>query len=77
MEKITVYFKQGGFAEFNDISAQVISGNSLLITTKTTENVKDDEPLLITTTEVIDLGGVKKFTKINKTRKLEYNVSDK
>jgi hypothetical protein len=77
MEKITVYFKDGGFIEFNNTTTQMISGNSLLITTKSTENVEDEQPLLVTVTDVIDLSTVKNFVKITQTRKLEYNVSNK
>ena len=77
MEKITVYFKDGGFTEFHTTTTQMISGNSLLITTKSTENVEDGDPLLITVTDVIDLSTIKNFVKITQTRKVEYNVSSK
>lgn len=81
MEVIRVNYKDGNIKEFNDISGQIISGNSLIITTKKSLSNDDDsdEAHVITTSEVIDLTTIINFVKITQTRRvnIEYNVSDK
>ena len=78
MEKITVYFRNGKFTEFADYTTSMISGNHLIITTKSSDT-NDDGPVAIAKTTIIDLSSVDNFVKITPTRKfdLEENVSTK
>ena len=81
MEVIRVNYKDGTIKEFNEASGQIISGDSLIITTKKTipSDEDPDDAHVITTSEVIDLASIKNFIKITPTRRfnIEYNVSDK
>lgn len=82
MEKTTIYFKDGNFTEYsnhdNHNFVSMVSGNHLIITTKTTENT-DDESFIISNTIVYDLVNISKFVKITPTKKfnIEENVSEK
>jgi hypothetical protein len=56
----------------------MVSGNHLIVTTKTTEN-NEDESFVVSNTTIYDLSNVKNFVKITPTKKfnIEENVSDK
>jgi len=56
----------------------MVSGNHLIITTKTTEN-NEDESFVLSSTIIYDLADIKKFVKITPTKKfnIEENVSEK
>jgi hypothetical protein len=74
MEKITVYLKHGKVFEYSCSDGSnvvtMVSGNHLLITTKSTEN-SENGPIVLNNTIVYDLADVKNFVKINSTRKIE------
>lgn len=80
MERIVVNYNNGNVKEFIDPSGQIISGDSLIITTKKMIDGDDNSDYhIITTSEVISLKDIKNFLKITPTRKLniEENVSEK
>jgi len=82
MEKTTIYFNDGKFIEYseqegmNNIS--MISGNHLIITTKSTQDTENGK-VIVHNTIVHDLATVKNFVKITPTRNvnIEQNVSSK
>jgi hypothetical protein len=82
MDKTTIYFKDGTFVEYsnhdNHNFVSMVSGNHLIVTTKTTEN-NGDESFVVSNTTIYDLSNVKNFVKITPTKKfnIEENVSDK
>jgi hypothetical protein len=83
MEKTTIYFKDGNFIEYSnhDLNkiVSMISGNHLIITTKSTEET-DNGPVIINNTIVYELDKIKNFVKITPTVKFnieEENVSNK
>lgn len=78
MEKITVYLRNGKFTEYADYATSIISGNHLIITTKSSDS-NNEGPVAITKTTVIDLSSIDYFVKITPTRKfeIEENVSNK
>lgn len=82
MEKTTIYFKDGNFIEHSDYDgnnvATMISGDHLIVTTKSTEETENG-PFIINNTIVYNLDTVKNFVKITPTKKfnIEYNVSNK
>lgn len=80
MERIIVNYKDGRVQEFAEPTAQIISGNSLIITIKKTITGDNETDIYIATnTDVIDLSEIKNFVKITPTRKIniEAHVSDK
>lgn len=81
MERIVVNYVDGSVKQFTEPSGQIISGDSLIVTTKqSVSNDDNEEDLhLITTSEVIPLSMVRNFVKITPTRKfnIEEHVSDK
>ena len=80
MERIVVNYVNGNVEEFIEPSGQVISGNSLIITTKkSVSNDDGDDNHAIITSKVIDLSTVRDFTRIIPTKKynIEENVSGK
>ncbi len=80
MERIIVNYKDGNIKEFQEPSGQIISGDSLIITTKKTiTDDNDDDAHIATTSEVISLSVIKNFVKISPTRKvnIEEYVSNK
>lgn len=82
MEKTTIYFKDGKFIEYSNNNesnvASMVSGNHLIITTKSTESTENG-PVIVNNTTVFDLSTIKNFVKITPTRKfdIEKNVSEK
>jgi hypothetical protein len=82
MEKTTIYFKDGSFIEYSNHDGNnfvsMISGNHLIVTTKSTEET-DNGPVIINNTTVYNLDTVKNFVKITPTKKfnIEENVSNK
>lgn len=80
MERIIVNYKNGKMKEFVEPSGQIISGSSLIITTKKTVSSENEEDIYIATnTEVIELSEINNFVKVTPTRKvkIENHVSDK
>jgi hypothetical protein len=80
MERIIVNYKDGNIKEFQEPSGQIISGDSLIITTKKAiSDENSDDAHIATTSEVISLSLVKNFIKISSTRKvnIEEYVSNK
>lgn len=81
MEKIVVNYLDGSVKQFIEPSGQIISGDSLIITTKQSVSNDDNEEELhlITTSDVIQLSKIRNFVKITPTRKfnIEEHVSDK
>jgi hypothetical protein len=78
MEKTTIYFNDGKFMEYTDNSVSMISGNHLIITTKSMQDTENGV-FIVHNTMVYDLATVKNFVKITPTRNIniEDNVSGK
>lgn len=81
MERIVVNYADGSVKQFTEPSGQIISGDSLIVTTKQSVSNEDNEEELhlITTSEVIPLSKIRNFVKITPTRKfnIKDHVSDK
>jgi hypothetical protein len=83
MEKTTIYFKDGNFIEYSDYDGgnfvSMVSGNHLIITSKTTEETENG-PVIVNNTTVYSLDTIKNFVKITPTKKFnieEDHVSNK
>ncbi len=77
MGKTTIYFKDGNFIEYSDQDVNnvvsMISGNHLIVTTKSTEET-DNGPVIINNTIVYELDKIKNFVKITPT--VKFNIEE-
>lgn len=68
---LIINFKNGKTQSYNNIANYNVSGNFLVITTKNTIDEKGNDPIILKTSEVLELNSILNFTEQIKTIKYD------